>query len=205
MVRYHEWHFLLFEESSSSFFEINKRLFFMIGIVMQIYSVGVVCHIGMKASAATLVPSAQATKGEEAAREMADKLFIWGSIVGVILGIVQMTALPFITPMFTTIPEVREAIKVPALISSIIQFANGPLFVGEGVLVGMGKFKALTSCTFIGTSVMIASILSPMGKTLNGVWLSLAAFNLIQAAVMIFHHLKLGPFSKRGRQSASTK
>ncbi len=164
---------------------------------MQIYAIGVVCHIGMKASAASLVPSVRASKGQKAARQMADKLFIWGTIVGIILGTVQMAALPFITPMFTTIPEVREAIKIPALISSFIQFANGPLFVGEGVLVGMGKFKALTSCTLIGASVMIASILSPIGKNLNGVLLSLAAFNAIQAVAMIVHHLKIGPFSER--------
>lgn len=166
---------------------------------MQIYSVGVVCHIGMKASAATLVPSERAAKGDKAARIMADKLFIWGSIVGIILGIVQMAALPFITPMFTTIPEVREAIKVPALMSAFIQFVNGPLFVGEGVMVGMGKFKEMTLCTLLGASVMVASILSPLGRTLNGVLLSLAAFNSIQAIAMVWHHLKMGPFSKRAK------
>jgi len=169
------------------------------GIVMQMYSVGVVCHVGMKASAAALVPSEKVSKGVDAARIMADKLFIWGSIVGIGLGTAQMIILPFITPMFTTIPEVREAIKFPALITSLIQFMNGPLFVGEGVMVGMGKFKALTSCIIIGASVMVASILSPFGKTLNGVMLSLAAFNCIQAVVMVWYHLKIGPFSKRGR------
>jgi Na+-driven multidrug efflux pump len=171
---------------------------------MQIYAVGVVCHIGMKASAATLVPSIMAKEGAIAARRMADKLFIWGTIVGIILGIVQMTALPFITPMFTTIPEVRDAIKVPALISAFIQFVNGPLFVGEGVMVGMGKFRALTSCTMIGASVMVASIISPLGKTLNGVLLSLAAFNFIQAIAMVWHHLKMGPFSKKGKVEMET-
>mmetsp|Transcript_3816 Transcript_3816/g.4363 ORF Transcript_3816/g.4363 Transcript_3816/m.4363 type:complete len:562 (+) Transcript_3816:173-1858(+) len=165
------------------------------GIVMQIYSVGVVCHLGMKVSAATLVPSERITNGDDAARLMADKLFVWGSIVGIILGIAQMAALPFLVPLFTTLPEVREAIKVPALISAFIQFVNGPLFVGEGVMVGTGKFKALSSCTIIGASVMIASILSPLGKTLNGVLISLAAFNFIQAFTMVWHHLKLGPFS----------
>jgi Na+-driven multidrug efflux pump len=172
---------------------------------MQLYSVGVVCHIGMKASAATLIPSEKAKNGEEAARQMADKLFVWGSIVGIILGIAQMAVTPILTPMFTTIPEVREAIKVPALITAFIQFANGPLFVGEGVMVGMGKFKALASCTIIGASVMIASILSPLGKTLNGVLLSLAAFNFIQSIAMVWHHLKIGPFSKMGAKDKLKK
>lgn len=167
------------------------------GIIMQIYSVGVVCHLGIKATAATLVPSERSKKGDAAARIMADKLFIWGSIVGVLLGVGQMIALPFLIPMFTTIPELRDAIKIPALISSFIHFVNGPLFAGEGVMVGLGTFKALTSCTILGASIMVSCILSPLGKSLNGILLSLAAFNFFQAGGMVYHYLKKGPLSKK--------
>jgi len=172
------------------------------GIVMQIYSIGLVCHLGIKASAATLVPSERSTKGDDAARQMADKIFVWGSILGVFLGIAQMALLPVLIPLFTTIPEVREAIKVPALISSLIQFVNGPLFAGEGVMVGLGTFKALTSCTILGTGVMVSCICSPLGKSLNGILISLAAFNVIQAAAMVFHHLKLGPLKRSKEKMA---
>jgi len=167
------------------------------GIVMQIYSIGVVCHLGIKASAATLVPSEKSTKGDDAARQMADKIFVWGSILGIFLGIAQMALLPILVPLFTTVPEVREATKVPALISSLIQFVNGPLFAGEGVMVGLGTFKALTSCTVLGTSIMVSCICSPLGKSLNGILLSLAAFNSIQAVAMVFHYLKMGPLKRK--------
>ncbi len=171
------------------------------GIVMQIYSVGVVCHLGIKATAATLVPSERTRNGDDAARRMADKLFVWGSIVGVALGFAQMALLPFLIPMFTTDPAVRSAIKIPALISSLIQFVNGPLFAGEGVMVGLGTFKALSSCTIFGAGIMISCICSPLGKSLNGVFLSLAAFNFCQALAMVWHHLKIGPLSRHGRSS----
>jgi putative MATE family efflux protein len=68
------------------------------GIVMQIYSVGVVMHLGIKATAATLVPSERSKKGDDAARAMADRLFVWGTIVGLILGFLQMALLPFLIP-----------------------------------------------------------------------------------------------------------
>mmetsp|Transcript_657 Transcript_657/g.1162 ORF Transcript_657/g.1162 Transcript_657/m.1162 type:complete len:535 (-) Transcript_657:1558-3162(-) len=166
------------------------------GIVMQIYSVGVVMHLGIKATAATLVPSERSKKGDDAARAMADKLFMWGTIVGLILGFLQMALLPFLIPLFTTIPEVRDAIRVPALISSLIQFANGPLFAGEGIMVGLGTFKALTCCTVLGASIMVSCIYSQMGASLNGILLSLAAFNIFQAAAMVWHHLKKGPLKR---------
>jgi putative MATE family efflux protein len=172
------------------------------GIVMQIYSIGVVCHLGIKASAATLVPSERITKGDDAARQMADKIFVWGSILGVFLGIAQMALLPVLIPLFTTIPEVREATRVPALISSLIQFVNGPLFAGEGVMVGLGTFKALTSCTILGAGLMVSCLCSPLGKSLNGVFISLAAFNVIQAAAMVFHHLKMGPLKRSKEKMA---
>lgn len=165
------------------------------GIVMQIYSVGVVCHLGVKATAATLVPSERSKNGDLAARKMADKIFLHGSILGLFLGLLQMAIIPYFVPIFTTIPAVQEAIKIPAFISSFIQFVNGPLFAGEGVMVGLQTFKALTLCTMLGASIMIASILSPIGNSLNGIFLSLAAFNSVQAIAMVLHHLKKGPLS----------
>lgn len=165
------------------------------GIVMQIYSVGVVCHLGVKATAATLVPSERSKNGDLAARKMADKIFLHGSILGLFLGLLQMAIIPYFVPIFTTIPAVQEAIQIPAFISSFIQFVNGPLFAGEGVMVGLQTFKALTLCTMLGASIMIASILSPIGNSLNGIFLSLAAFNSVQAIAMVLHHLKKGPLS----------
>mmetsp|Transcript_11796 Transcript_11796/g.15402 ORF Transcript_11796/g.15402 Transcript_11796/m.15402 type:complete len:559 (+) Transcript_11796:51-1727(+) len=167
------------------------------GIVMQIYSVGVVCHLGIQSTAAALVPSTRAASGNDDARALADRIFIWGTIVGVILGVTQMAALPFLVPMFSTLPQVQEAVKIPALISSFIHFFNGPVFAGEGVMLGLQTFKALSISTAIGVSIMVGCLSSPLGKRLNGILISLAAFHLFQAAAMVFHHLKMGPLSKK--------
>ncbi|EJK53509.1 hypothetical protein THAOC_27045 [Thalassiosira oceanica] len=64
-------------------------------IVMQIYSLGVVLHLGIQGTAAALVPSARAmggAQGDEAARKIADRIFSWGTLLGVILALVQMVA-----------------------------------------------------------------------------------------------------------------
>ena len=60
------------------------------GITMQIYSLGVVAHLGIQATAAALVPSARAISGDDAARDVADRIFAWGSILGIILAAVQL-------------------------------------------------------------------------------------------------------------------
>jgi len=165
------------------------------GIVMQIYSVGVVCHLGVQSTAAALIPSTRASDGDDAARAVADRTFVWGSIVGVFLAVTQILALPILVPLFSTIPEVQEAVKVPALISSFIHILNGPLFAGEGVMLGLGTFKALAVSTAMGTGIMVASLVSPLGKSINGILLSIASFNLFQAFAMVIHYLKIGPLA----------
>jgi len=165
------------------------------GIVNQIYSIGCVCNIAMQSSAAALVPAARAKGGDGAARMIADRAFSWGTIIGTVISTLQFVALPFILPHFSTLPEVREAVKIPALISCLVQLVNGPLFAGEGVMLGMGCFRDLMLSTAIGVSVMYACLSSPLGKSLNGIMTSLLVFNVYRAFAMLLHYFKIGPLS----------
>lgn len=168
------------------------------GIVLQIYSVGVVAHLGIQSTAATLVPSAKAAAGIDAARDVADRIFLWGSIVGFLLAGLQLALLPKLVPIFSTLPEVQEAIKVPAFISSFIHILNGPVFAGEGTMLGLGRFKALACVTAIGVSTMVLGIMSPIGKRIDGILLSLAAFCGVQAISVLLYHTRIGPLRRRG-------
>jgi len=195
------------------------------GIVMQIYSVGIVVHLAVQGTAAALVPAARAsgsttgnsamngesnelsdelgekqieTMKNDAARRVADRVFVWGSIVGLCLGLGQLLALPYLVPLFSTLPEVQEAVKKPALISACIHVINGPVFAGEGTLLGLGRFRALATITAIGVSTMVVSLSTGLGRGLDGILLSLGAFCSVQAVGVTLHHLKIGPL-KRGK------
>lgn len=167
------------------------------GITMQIYSVGVVVHLGIQSTAATLVPNALAQGSVASTRSVADRIFIWGTLIGFLLAASQLIALPYLVPFFTTLPEVQEAIKAPALISSFIHLVNGPVFAGEGTMLGLGKYKALATVTAMGVGVMVSGITSPLGKRLDGILLSLAAFNAFQAMGVVFYHLRVGPLRRK--------
>ena len=168
------------------------------GITMQIYSLGVVAHLGVQGTAAALIPSSRAMGGDDAARKVADRIFAWGTILGVILASVQWFALPMITPLFSPLTEVRNAVKGPAAISSFIHLVNGLVFAGEGAMLGLGMFRDLALITALGVGVMISCLSSPLGKTLNGVLVSLAAFNLIQGLAVTMHHVRISPLRRRG-------
>jgi putative MATE family efflux protein len=168
------------------------------GITMQIYSLGVVCHLGIQGTAAALVPSARAAGGDDAAREVADRIFVWGTYLGILLACVQWFALPAITPLFTPLAEVRDAVRGPAAISSFIHLVNGLVFAGEGTMLGLGSFRDLALVTSLGVAVMVSCLASPLGSTLNGVLLSLAAFNLVQGLAVTLHHVRISPLRRRG-------
>ena len=164
---------------------------------MQMYSLGIVCHLGMKGTAAALIPMVLAKDGKDEARKMADKLFIWGTVTGLVLGVAQMVALPILVPLFSTLPEVQDAVKMPALISAFIQFMNGPGFAGEGILLGLGKYNTLSIITLMGASLMVGGLYSPLGKSLNGILLSMGSFSACSTISMLYHYLKVGPLRKK--------
>lgn len=166
------------------------------GITMQIYSLGVVMHLGIQGTAAALVPSARATGGNDAARTVADRIFAWGTLLGIVLACGQYFALPAITPAFSPLLEVRQAVKGPATISSFIHLVNGLVFAGEGTMLGLGLFRDLAVITSVGVAAMVVCLASPLGGTLNGVLLSLAAFNLVQGLAVTWHHVRISPLRR---------
>ncbi len=165
------------------------------GIVMQFYAVGIVIHVAVQGTAAALVSSAMAKSGTGQARHVADRIFVWGSLVGLALGLTQFLALPALVPLFSTLPQVRQAVQQPALIASVLHVINGFVFAGEGTMMGLGCFKELALCTAVGIGTMVACLRSPLGSTLGGILLSMVAFCSLQAIAMLLFHLRIGPLA----------
>lgn len=167
------------------------------GIVMQMYSVGIVIHVAMQGTAAALVPSTRARSGDDGARRMADRTFVWGTIVGGLLGMIQVVALPWLIPAFSTLPEVQEAARLPGLMTALLHLVNGPVFAGEGVMLGLGSYRDLMLITAASVSTLVACLSTPMGQALNGVLISKLLFCSVQAVGVVWHYLKVGPLAVR--------
>lgn len=168
------------------------------GITMQIYAVGIIMLVAMQNCAAALVPSSLAKDGSHAARQTADRLFTWSSLAGIGLAMTQLLLLPILVPAFSTLPEVQQAVRTPALIASLIHIVNGPTLAGEGVMIGLGCYKDLALITFGWIAAMVACLSSPFfGQRLDGIMWSILLSSLFQQLGVIFHYLKLGPLAVR--------
>ena len=190
-------------------------------ITVQQYSLGLVVMLAIQATGATLVPSAlSAASGGDAnaesaaaadvrvltARRIGDRLIAWSTLIAAFMAVLQVALLPVVTPLFSTLPEVRSAVRAPALVAAMVQFTNGPLFAGEGILMGVGGFGFLAGITSVGVAVMVAGLTlnGRVGGGLVGIWSSLLAFHIVQLTGVLFHHLRLGPLaSSRPSESSS--
>jgi len=166
------------------------------GIVMQLYSLGIVIHVAIQGTAAALVPSTLTKKGLPEARNMADRIFVWGAFIGALLGVTQYFALPYLIPIFSTLPEVQNAVRVPAMVACIVHLINGPVFAGEGVMLGMGQYRDLAALTAFSVLINVLLINSPLGNRLEGILASMAIYCSIQAVGVLVHHFKIGPLAR---------
>lgn len=162
------------------------------GIVMQMYSVGIVVHVALQGTAAALVPSTLTKSGPADARKVADRLFVWSTLIGLLMGVTQVLALPWLVPIFSTLPAVREAVRTPAMITSVLHILNGPVFCGEGVLLGLGNFSHLLWITAAGIGTLLASLSMPWAQSLNGILIGYVVFTIVQALAVVVHYLKIG-------------
>lgn len=179
-------------------------------ITNQIYSLGVVVMLAMQGTGATLVPAAlarpadasdaagEAEGGVVAARRVADRLIGWSTVIAAGMAAVQAVAGPLLAPMFSTLPEVRAAVRGPALASALVQLTNGPLFAGEGIMMGVGAFGPLALLTAVGVGVMVCGLTlsARLGLGVSSVWFSLLGFHLVQLFGTMYYHLRLGPLAK---------
>ncbi len=124
----------------------------------------VTCHLGIQGTAAALVRSARAAGGVDAAQEVANRIFAWGMMLGVVLALVQWFALPSITWWFSPLTTVWDAVRGPAAISLFIHLVNGLLvFAVEGTMLGLGSYRDLALIMCLGVFVMVLCLSSSLG------------------------------------------
>jgi len=195
----------------------------------QLYSLGLVVMLAIQATGATLIPAAlaaasasgtttpngadanrtnmEAANGDEdfapagvkRARQVADRLIGWSTVIALTMAALQIMTLPWVTPLFSTLPEVRRAVRAPAMMAAVVQMSNGPLFACEGILMGVGGFGFLAGITCAGVATMVGclALSAKLNLGLVAVWGSLLAFHVVQLSGVLYHFLKVGPLAAK--------
>ena len=181
-------------------------------ITIQLWQLGGVFLLAMSTVASIIVPSEVTKKVKEgrsrvealeSARAAANRLLSWGLIMGAVLGVLQIACLPLLS-VFSPLPEVQSAARLPSIIGAALQLLNGIVFIGEGIQQGNQYFTQLAAVSAVAAAGMLTS-LRMFGGTLSGVWGSFAVFNFIRLFGVLYHHFYDGPLSRRNIEAERLK
>ena len=127
------------------------------------------------------------------ARELADRLTVLGTAVGVLLLVTLAVVAPFFAGWFTSDPEVREAITSAYPILMLIQPLAAIVFVWDGVFIGAADFAFLAGAMVVASAVSVGLLLLvlPMAWGLVGVWWALGG--LLVARVLTLGWRRVSP------------
>ena len=175
-------------------------------ITIQLWQLGGIVLLALSTVASILVPREMATfsgdigNSEDGhvlrrSRAIANRMFVWGLIMGIVLGSLQLAALPLLK-VFSPLPDVQDAARIPSVVGACLQIINGAVFIGEGIQQGNQYFASLAVVTALAAGAML-TFLKYFGNSLTGVWASFAIFNLIRLSGVTYHHFWDGPLAPR--------
>ena len=164
----------------------------------QMFQLGLIAVLALSTLASILIPQRlnAANKSEGGvweAKKVADRLLIWGFLLGCFLGCLQFAALPALQ-FFTPLQNVQEMAKLPVLIGAVQMPLNGLVFVAEGLMQGHQAFMRLAGGMFVSTTLMMGA-LKIWGTTVEGVWCCFFVFNVSRLFFGLKHHFFDGPLA----------
>ncbi len=175
-------------------------------ITIQLWQLGGIVLLALSTVASILVPREMASfkgvRGDAAdvatlkrSRAISNRMFVWGLAMGICLGGCQLAALPLLK-LFSPLPNVQDAARVPSIVGACLQIINGAVFIGEGIQQGNQYFGSLALVTAVAAAAML-TFLKYFGTSLTGVWTSFAIFNFIRLSGVVYHHFWDGPLAPR--------
>jgi Na+-driven multidrug efflux pump len=158
-------------------------------LAMQTFFMGSVIIFAMGMATQTLYPTAIANSPDQHHNTdyrgaLVHRLLYRGGGIGILVSFIQGLLMPLILRS-TPIPAVRQAAIFPIMVVIALQPINGLTNVGEGIIIGSGKFT-LASAILVAASIGYMALIQQWSPTLNnnmginGVFLCMGAYHLLR-------------------------
>jgi putative MATE family efflux protein len=92
----------------------------------------------------------------DVARAAARRMIEWGVGIGIVFGVVLALARPWLVPLFSDDPGVRDLAEALLLVVAVLQPLNALVFVLDGVLIGAGDQRFLALAMVVATFAVFA-------------------------------------------------
>jgi putative MATE family efflux protein len=120
----------------------------------------------------------------QGARDACRRMVQWGSVAGVVLGLLVLLGRPLFLPLFTSDTTVHHAALPALVLVSVSQPISGVVFVLDGVLMGAGDGPYLAWAMLLTLAVFapVALLVPVLGGGLTALW---AAMTLMMTVRML--------------------
>ncbi len=142
-------------------------------------------------AAQALVATAAGRATGPSAREVANRLLLWGFALGVVQALAFLLAKPLLISLFTNDPGVIAALEQVYPFVVLVQPLNSLVFVLDGVFMGAEQFRFLARAMLIaaaGASALLLLVL-PLGWGLVGVWWGMTALMALRGVTLLHRYL----------------
>jgi Na+-driven multidrug efflux pump len=140
------------------------------------------------------------------AKQAADRLLVWGVIIGAALAVGQLLLLMPLIRLMTPLQDVSQIAQGPGYIGAALQWLNCIVWVAEGIQQSLGGFLSLAMSTVLGTMGMylfirfislpsITSATISPSSALTRVWLGFVILAVVRLVCSLTHHFFTGPLA----------
>ncbi|MCW2749559.1 MAG: family efflux transporter [Aeromicrobium sp.] len=111
-------------------------------------------------------------------RALTSRMIAWGIVTGAIAAIVLAAASPWVARLFSSDPQVQDAILPALLVIAVIQPISGVVFVLDGVLIGAGdgSYLARAGLVTLAAYVPLALAVGWTGAGFTWLWVAYGGF-----------------------------
>lgn len=143
-------------------------------------------------AAKTLVPRYLGKDQRHHAKQAANRALLWGTVVGVGLGVVFFVLQPLLPRLFTDDPEVIRVVLMIFPFIILAQPLNGLVFVWDGIFMGLEQwsFLALAMAISAGVAAAVLLLVLPLGWGLMGVWWGLITLMVMRALTFMVQYVR---------------
>lgn len=162
-------------------------------IAMQLWFFSALALDALAVAGQSLVAKFVATGEERRAAHTTDRLLLWGTLAGVIIGVVLFAGRGLLPRIFTSEPEVLQLAAGALTVVALSQIVGALAFVWDGYFLGRRAFSFLALAMLIASACGAAALLWVFnrGGGLTELWWAIMIFLSVRALLQAVAYWRL--------------
>jgi MATE family multidrug resistance protein len=155
-------------------------------VVLQVWLIAAMIADSLAIAGQAMVGVSAGSGDRQRVDEVSRRLLFWGAAVGVVMTGALLVGAPLLKPLVVSAEVATLVVATIPVVAWMMPVAS-PLFVADGIFFGLLALWSIVASTATGAVLAIGLILlTPMGESLDGIWMAIAAMLIARSLVFVF-------------------